>query len=110
MAGTDGTRRSLVGRGKEIGCNGVLVVQLSPLNFVVKHTAVPLVHATVAAAQAELGLVGGLIDVQTAAAVAPVIGARVQSPCKSLIRISHDGPGRAGLERLRKNPCCSGSL
>lgn len=57
---------TFVGRGREAGCTGVLVLTLAALNFSVEGTAV-----------AEIHLKGGLIDVPTAAGVAPVTGAGV---------------------------------
>lgn len=55
---------TFVGRGREAGCTGVLVLTLAAVNFSVEGTAV-----------AEIRLKGGLVDVPTAAGVAPVTGA-----------------------------------
>lgn len=65
------TFETLVGRGKEAGCNGVLALQVTSLGFSLKQLKLPLV-GTVAMADANVGVAGGLVDVATTTAVGPV--------------------------------------
>ena len=65
------TFETLVNRGKEQGCNGVLALQLSARSFTKKDMNVPLL-GKVSTAEALFGISGGLIDVATAAAIVPV--------------------------------------
>jgi len=72
LANTDQpTFETLVNRGKEQGCNGVLALQLTNLSFAWKNIKVPIV-GQILSAEADFGVSGGLIDVATAAAVAPI--------------------------------------
>lgn len=75
------TFETLVGRGKEAGCNGVVALQVSELSFSVKNQKLPFI-GTVTNAEGRARLTGGLIDVTTAMAVAPVNAAGKQSKNK----------------------------
>jgi len=75
------TFETLVGRGKEAGCNGVVALQVSELSFSVKNQKLPIV-GTITSAEGRARLTGGLIDVTTAMAVAPVNAAGRQSKNK----------------------------
>ncbi|MEN6345576.1 MAG: hypothetical protein ABFE16_09715 [Armatimonadia bacterium] len=75
------TFETLVGRGKEAGCNGVVALQVAELSFGVKNQKLPFV-GTVTSADARARLTGGLIDVTTAMAVASVNAAGKQSKNK----------------------------
>lgn len=72
LAGSDGpTFETLVNRGKEKGCNGVLALHLQAMSFTTKVVDVPIVGKSTLA-EAAFGLSGGLIDVTSGAAVSPV--------------------------------------
>lgn len=79
------TFETLVGRGAEAGCNGVLAVEVSALSFTVKEMNIPLL-GSVNKADAAVKLTGGLVDVASAAAVAPVNAAATDGDRK------YDGP------------------
>jgi len=65
------TFETLVNRGKEKGCNGVLALQLSARTFTKKDIKVPIV-GNVSTAEAAFGVTGGMIDVASSAAVVPI--------------------------------------
>ena len=71
-AGSDEpTFETLVNRGREAGCNGVLALRLQAMSFTIKTVSVPFVGKT-SLAEASFGLSGGLIDVASGAAISPV--------------------------------------
>jgi len=67
------TFETLVSRGREGRCNGVLALRVRALSFTTKAVSVPIVGRTLLA-EAEFGLAGGLIDVLSGAAVATIEG------------------------------------
>lgn len=69
----DPTFETLVHRGRELGCNGVLALRVRSLSFTAKTVNVPLVGRNTLA-EANFRLAGGLVDVTTGAAVAGIQG------------------------------------
>ncbi len=62
---------TLIAKGIEAGCNGILVMKLEALKFSVTEKKLPAV-GWIKLANADVWLKGGLLDVQTGAAVSPV--------------------------------------
>ncbi|MHB1458156.1 MAG: COG1470 family protein, partial [Armatimonadota bacterium] len=65
------TFETLVNRGKEQGCNGVIALQLTTRSFTKKDIKLPIV-GQVSTAEALFAISGGLIDVTTSAAITPI--------------------------------------
>jgi hypothetical protein len=62
---------TLIAKGMEAGCNGVLVAKLEKLDFSVTEKKLPVV-GWIKLANTDIRLKGGLLDVRTAAAVSPL--------------------------------------
>ena len=62
---------TLIAKGIEAGCSGVLVIKVETLKFSVTEKKLPVV-GWMKLANADVWLKGGLLDVQTGAAVSPV--------------------------------------
>lgn len=93
------TFETLVQRGLEAGCSGVVALQINALSFTVKEMKLPLI-GTINKADAQVTFGGGLIDVATARAVAPINAKGTASDRR------YDGPPNvtADAGRLAKSP------
>jgi len=91
---------TLIARGMEAGCSGVLAARAEKLEFSVTEKKVPIL-GWIKLAQAEIRLKGGLLDVRTAAAVSP-LEARGKASSKN-----YKGPGP---DEIQDEPITSQSV